>query len=353
MKKRVVVLEAEGGADKWLDGHRKDTMPIVNAIKDKGFGAEVLYFRDEWDDELYNYIYNHADAVIVRINPGNLPNGEGKLFKMLRQLHDSDVLIMTHPNTMMRFGAKDALAKLAGTDLVPDDTYSYYTIEEFEKTFPKSISYGTRVLKQNRGSTGSGIWRVEVVDSKLEKYEAGDTLPMDTVIKCTEAVDNHVEYNSLGKFMKFCHQYIEGENGMLVDMRFMPRIVEGEIRVLMVAEEPIFVVHKKPVQEKDAFSATIASGAEYTYYKPEEYSELVDKFVKSIPLISEKLGKIKNTPLIWTGDFMLDTDENGNDKFVLGEINCSCVGFFSHLDIGIQEKIANEVIKRIEAKKGD
>ena len=117
MKKRVIVLEAEGGADKWIDGHRKDTMPIVNAIKDKGFGAEVLYFRDEWSDELYNYIYNNVDAVIVRINPGNLPNGEGKLFEMLRQLHDSDVLIMTHPNTMMRFGAKDALAKLAGTDL--------------------------------------------------------------------------------------------------------------------------------------------------------------------------------------------------------------------------------------------
>ncbi len=92
----------------------------------------------------------------------------------------------------MRFGAKDALAKLADTDLVPTDTYSYYTIEEFEKTFPKSISYGTRVLKQNRGSTGSGIWRVEVVDSTLGDYEAGDTLPLDTVVKCTEAVDNHV-----------------------------------------------------------------------------------------------------------------------------------------------------------------
>jgi len=350
MKKHVIVLEAEGGADKWIDGHRRDTMPIVNAIKEKGFGAEVIYFRDEWKDEVFSYIHDNADAVIVRINPGNLPNGEARLFETLRLLHDSEVLIMTHPNTMMRFGAKDALAKLADTELVPDDTYAYYTIEEFEKTFPKSISHGVRVLKQNRGSTGVGIWRVEVVDSKLGEYEAGDTLPLDTVVKCTEAVDNHVEYSSLGKFMKFCHQYIEGDNGMLVDMRFMPRITEGEIRILMVADEPIFVVHKKPVQEKDAFSATIASGAEYTYHKPDEYPELVNKFVDSIPLISDKLGKIKNTPIIWTGDFMLDRDENGNDTYVLGEINCSCVGFFSHLDMGIQEKVADEVIKRIREK---
>lgn len=349
MKKHVIVLEAEGGADKWIDGHRRDTMPIVNAIREKGYTSEVIYFRDEWFHDVFDYILKKADAVVVRINPGNLPNGEGRLFEMLRQLHDSNVLILTHPNTMMRFGAKDALSKLAGTELVPEDTYAYYTYDEFKKTFPKSISYGTRVLKQNRGSTGEGIWRVEIVDNKVE-YEPGDTLPLDTVIKCTEAVDNHVEYNSLGKFMKFCKRYIEGENGMLVDMRYMPRIVEGEIRILMVADQPIFVVHKKPAQEKDAFSATIASGAQYTYYKPEEYQELVDKFVNQIPMISEKLGKIKNTPIIWTADFMLDTDANGNDTYVLGEMNCSCVGFFSHLDMGIQEMVADEVIKRIEEK---
>lgn len=352
MKRNVIILEAEGGADKWIDGHRKDTMPIIEAIKAKGFNAEVLFFRDEWEDELFNYIYENADAVIVRINPGNLVNGETKLFDTLRRLHDSDILVMTHPNTMMRFGAKDSLSKLADTDLVPDDTYAYYTVDDFEKNFPKSISNGVRVLKQNRGSTGSGIWRVEIVDSILDDYQPGDTLPLDTVVKCTEAVDNHVEYSSLGKFMRFCHQYIEGENGMLIDMPFLPRIVEGEIRVLMVANEPIFVVHKKPVQEKDAFSATIASGADYTYYKPEEYPELVDKFVNAIPTISDKLGKIKYTPLIWTGDFILGDEENGEENYVLGEINCSCVGFFSHLDMGIQDKVADEVIRRINAKHG-
>ncbi len=349
MKRHVIVLEAEGGADKWIDGHRRDTMPIVNAIKEKGYGAEVIYYRDEWFDDVFNYVLENADAVVSRINPGNLPNGEARLFELLRQLHDSNVIVFTHPNTMMRFGAKDALAKLADTELVPDDTYAYYTYEEFKKNFPKSISYGTRVLKQNRGSTGQGIWRVEIIDNKVN-YEPGDTLPLDTVIKCTEAVDNHVEYNTLGKFIKFCKRYIEGDNGMLVDMRFMPRIVEGEIRILMVADKPIFVVHKKPVQQKDAFSATIASGAKYTYYKPEEYQELVDKFVNSIPMISDKLGKIKNTPIIWTADFMLDYDKDGNDTFVLGEMNCSCVGFFSHLDMGIQEMVADEIIKRIEQK---
>ena len=36
---------------------------------------------------------------------------------------------------------------------------------------------------------------------------------------------------------------------------------------------------------------------------------------------------------------------------VLGEINCSCVGFTSHLDRGIQDKVAAEVIRYTTEKK--
>ena len=37
-------------------------------------------------------------------------------------------------------------------------------------------------------------------------------------------------------------------------------------------------------------------------------------------------------------DFILDTDSQGKDKYVLGEINCSCVGFTSPAEF--MEKIA-------------
>ena len=206
------------------------------------------------------------------------------------------------------------------------------------------------MLKQNRGSTGSGIWRVRLADEKLaESVEPGTALPLDTKIKCTEAVDNHTEERELGEFMDFCDQYIVGDNGMLVDMRFMPRIVEGEIRILLVGPDPVFVVHKKPAEGGDAFSATLFSGAKYTYQKPEEWQELVDMFAEVRPVIAEKLGG-DNIPLIWTADFMLADGENGEDTYVLGEINCSCVGFTSELDMGIQEKVAAEAIKRVEAK---
>ncbi|PID61154.1 MAG: hypothetical protein CR974_04445 [Gammaproteobacteria bacterium] len=347
MKKSIVIFEAEGGSDKIFNGHRKDTMPILEAIKEKGWHCEVIYFRDEWADEIYDYAKEKFDGYISRVNPGNIATGEKVYFETLRKLSDAGLVGMSNPDAMTNFGAKDALVKLAETDLVPNDTYAYYTVEEFTKTFPSSISYGERVLKQNRGSTGEGIWRVQIEESV--DYKPGDSLPLDTKLKCTEAVDNHVEYIALGDFMKFCEQYIVGDNGMLVDMRFMPRIKEGEIRILLVGDKPIFVVHKKPADAEDAFSATLFSGAKYTYDKPEDWAELMTLFNDSLPVISDKLGGF-DIPLIWTADFMLgDKDEAGNDTYVLGEINCSCVGFTSHLDQGIQETIAEEVIKRIEA----
>ena len=129
---------------------------------------------------------------------------------------------MSHPDSMINFGSKNLLAKLNKTGLVPEDTYAFYTIEEFKKTFPTSLSLGERVLKQNRGSVGSGIWRVVIEDER--EFPKGQALPDDCKIKCTEAVDNHVEHRQLGEFMTFCEQYIVGDQGMLVDMRFLPRI---------------------------------------------------------------------------------------------------------------------------------
>ena len=344
MSKNIVFFESEGGSDKGEDGHRRDTMPMVNAVKARGWEAEVVYYEDAKRGEIFEYVRDNAAGYVSRINPGSIDGGEEIYFDMLRDLCAAGVTGMPHPDAMIGYGAKDALVRLTETSLVTDDTYAYYTIEEFKEIFPRSVSYGVRVLKQNRGSPGEGIWRVEIVDER--PYAAGDTLPLDTKLKCTEAVDNHVEMRELGDFMEFCTQYIVGANGMLVDMRFMPRIKEGEIRILMVGPKPIFVVHKKPAEGADNFSATLFSGAKYRYDDPSEWKELVDMFLGSLPTVMDKLGGY-DIPLIWTADFMLDWDENKEDTYVLGEINCSCVGFTSHLDRGIQDVVAAQIMETV------
>jgi len=352
MKKHIVFFEAKGGSDKGADGYRKDTMPMVNALKAKGWGAEVIFFSDEIlrdekaKDEIFQRVKESADGYVSRVNPGNLKE-EKLYFDVLRKLCEAGLVGMPHPDAMIGYGAKDALTKLTCTPLVPDDTYAYYDKDEaarigvkwddkhdFKKTFPQSLAKGERVLKQNRGSTGEGIWRVRLADNTYNKVQS---LPLDTKIICTEAKDNHSEERTLGEFMDFCESYLVGDNGMLVDMTFLPRIKEGEIRILMLYKTPVYVVHKKPAQGEDAFSATLFSGAKYRYDDPKDWQDLINWFLAQLPDIRNKLGNY-DLPLIWTADFILDTDEEGKDKYVLGEINCSCVGFTSPAEF--MEKIA-------------
>lgn len=110
-----------------------------------------------------------------------------------------------------------------------------------QTSWAKSIATGVRVVKQNCGSQGEGIWVCKVKEGQ-EGEVTGSTL-----LDLQEAVDNHKEEKTLDDFMTFCEQYIVGENGQLIDQRFLPRIVEGELRVNMPAEGGI--------------SATVKSGA--------------------------------------------------------------------------------------------
>lgn len=355
MKKNIVFFEAIGGSDKGPDGHRKDTMPMVNELKNKGWNAEVIFFSDEIlkdaakREAIFERVKNEFDGYVSRVNPGNIKE-EKLYFDVLRRLCAAGLVGMPHPDAMIGYGAKDALTKLADTDLVPDDTYAYYDIKTFKETFPKSLAKGERVLKQNRGSTGEGIWRVRLKDNS--GYNKVSSLPLDTKIICTEAKDNHSEERDLGEFMDFCEQYIVGDNGMLVDMTFLPRIKEGEIRILMLYKTPVYVVHKKPAEGADAFSATLFSGAKYRYDEPKDWQKLIDWFLAHLPQIQNKLGNY-DLPLIWTADFILDTDKDGKDRYILGEINCSCVGFTSPAEYmaKIAVMVADNIIHIVSEKK--
>lgn len=130
-------------------------MPMVHALKAKGWNAEVIFLKWIKRMKFYKYVKENFDGYVSRINPGNLKK-ENEYFDMLRKFC-ADKLSMPRPDAMIDYGAKDALTKLADTDLVPSDTDACYDIKTFKENFPKSLAKGERVLKQNRGSTGEGI----------------------------------------------------------------------------------------------------------------------------------------------------------------------------------------------------
>ncbi len=341
MKQHVVIFEARGGSDKGEYGYRPDSKPIIDSLSERGWTSEIIFYRDEDRGEIYRYTCERAGAYVSRVNPGNLPNEIG-YFQMLRELVKHGVVGLPHPDAMINYGAKNAVEKLKGTDIVPEDVKCYYDFDTFKGGFPQSLAQGVRVAKQNRGSTGEGIWRVELIEP------AADSADLGQMVKCTEAKDNHVETMKLGEFIDFCVQYLDGEGGMILDMPFLERIKEGEIRVFMLRNSVVNIVHKKPADSPDAFSATLFSGAKYTYESPEKWPQLVELVTRNVPVIQQRLGNY-DLPLIWTIDFILDTDlKTGGDTYVPGEINASCVGFSTHLELA--DDVADEIVRLMEAE---
>jgi len=269
---------------------------------------------------------------------------------------------MNHPDVASRLGAKDALVKIKHMKSGLVDTEVYYDAETFKAGFRKSIAFQPRVIKQNRGSQGEGIWICKLKDESAYNESYGKSIvSLDTELVLTEANDNHIENHTVEEFLEWCingrtpaaghwtskgnGKYFEGgveAGAMLVDQRFLPRIVEGEIRCLMVGPKLVELVHKKP--KEGGLSATLQSGAIYTKYSPEDpkFSSLVKNFEKDIPNLMSAFGFFgQPLPLIWTADYILG---DGDDQFHIGEINCSCVGVTQQLDkVDLISEIVNDM----------
>ena len=367
----IPILEARGGTDKDATGLRRDSIPIGRGVVDHGGHSAVFQYQDDvrgssdsdnestaaakCNEALFRLLHKMAKGVIVRNNPGTLcPASQAKLDALLTELSDKGVLVMSTPELIRAMGAKDALVKIKHLQVGMEDTAVYTTPEQLMEGFRKSIAFQPRVLKQNRGSQGEGIWICKLQDESKYCQNFGDAIvDLDTPIVLMEAFDNHVETHTVAEFIEFClngrnelsgewsstgiGKYLEGgiESGaMLVDQRFLPRIVEGEVRVTMVGSELIGLVHKKP--QEGGLSCTLQSGAIYTNYPTDapEFSPLVDKFRTDIPHILEGFGMTDQPlPLLWTADFIYgEPDENGTDTFYVGEFNCSCVGVTQQLE---------------------
>ena len=301
------------------------------------------------------------DALIVRINPGQLSQGttEGtqqRFDALMNKYIEEGKLVWSSPKIQTQMGAKDALVKIGKLGCGLPDTLAYYDADALVKGFKSCCAYQPRVIKQNRGSAGEGIWLCwlwdKAADTKVEIYPSKSlgevSLDDDAYVKLMEMNDNHVEYHTLGEFLTFCvdgpsgagagewkatfpGQYFKGgkeAGGQLVDQRFCPRIVEGEVRVLTSGPTCLQLVHKKPAE--GGISAVLGTGSTYTFYSPDEpkFAELKRKlFEEDLPKIMPALGLDGEPfPIIWTTDLIPYTDDDGKDQYTVGEFNCSCVG---------------------------
>jgi hypothetical protein len=317
-----------------------------------GMSCQLVHYVHEEHDKFFE-VMKGFDAIIVRCNPGQIDADGGNQRKFddaMRGMKKMGKQVWPSADVMEFMGAKDALTRIANLSIGLPDTLTYFEDETFKAGFKKTMAFQPRVIKQNRGSAGEGIWIIKLKKGNYCENFGDRSCTDDEVLSLMEANDNHAEEHTVGEFIEWClngrtaksgtwtskgtGKYLEGgkeAGGQLVDQRFCPRIVEGELRYNLVGPRLVGIIHKKP--KEGGISAVSGTGSVYTFYEPDEplFKNLTNSFIKEdMAKVMPALGlDDEPLPLWWTSDFInasppgTPTDK---EKWIVGEFNCSCVG---------------------------
>jgi len=308
----------------------------------------VNYVHQEHDK--FMECLNKFDAVVVRCNPGHIDADGGSQAKFDKDMQALAKKIPVWPtaDVMTLMGAKDALVKIKDMDFGLVDTLGYYSPKDMLEGFKKTIAFQPRVVKQNRGSAGEGIW---IIKLKSEKYCAtfGERIAEDDeVLILKEANDNHIEEHTVAEFIEFCTngrsdksgkwtsigtgKYFEGGSeagGQMVDQRFLSTIdTLGEARFFMLGMDLYNIEHYM-------YIGGVSGETKTTVHPPDakEYAITKGKLEKETPDYMKALGlDMGQLPLLWAADFLTIENADGSKQHVIGEFNCSCLGVTGFLD---------------------
>jgi hypothetical protein len=289
-----------------------------------GIHAEPAVYADDIADEVREQLLA-VDGVLVWVDPISGGKTRAVLDPILRDVASRGPWVSTHPDVILKMGVKEVLHRTRhlgwGTD-----THLYRTVVDFEDAFPSRLqSAGPRVLKQNRGNGGQGVWKVELVSRLASKA---------SVVRILHAQRGSVpEEMPLGDFMTSCEPYLASD-GCIVDQPFQPRLPDGMIRCYMGSDKVVGFGHQfikaliPPLLEgPDSPDAQpgprIMHGAE-----AEPLQALKAKMEAAwTPQMMEILGiDPASLPIIWDADFLYGPrTASGEDSYVLCEINVSSV----------------------------
>src|SRR5712671_4840499 len=317
---------------------RRDATPqnnrlshVFEALAALGIRAEPAVYADDlavYADDLALEVREQLlklDGVFVWVNPISDGQDRTTLDAMLRDVASRGVWVSTHPDVILKMGVKEVLHRTKrlgwGTD-----THLYRSARAFREEFPpRLLSAGPRVLKQNRGNGGQGVWKVEL---------GSPTASEGAIVRVLQAARGSVpEDMPLGDFMRRCETYFSAD-GCIIDQPFQPRLPDGMIRCYMSADKVVGFGHQlvkalvpPPPEGPDSEAARPgprvmhpASAAAFQALRIKMESEWTPQMMQLLDIDAESL------PIIWDADFLYGPrTASGEDTYVLCEINVSSV----------------------------
>jgi hypothetical protein len=279
-----------------------------------GIAAEPAVYDEDFAEEVRTQLLR-ADGVLVWVNPIQDGKTRAALDAMLREVAARGPWVSAHPDTILKMGVKEVLYRTRelgwGTD-----THLYRSAEEFRAGFAASLaSGGPRVIKQNRGNAGMGVWKVE---------RAADA--SDDRVRVLHAVEAAPEELPLAAFLTRCEEYF-GWGGCIIDQRFQPRLPEGMVRCYMGEDRVVGYGHQ--IVRALVSPAPAQSGPRLMHGADHPPFQTLRRKMEEewTPEMMRLLGIARaSLPVIWDADFLLGPrTATGEDSYVLCEINVSSV----------------------------
>jgi len=297
---------------------------IFEELNTLGVHTEPVVYSDDIVDDVYRQLLNF-DGVLVWVDPIHEGQTRVVLDALLREVASRGPWVSAHPDVILKMGVKEVLHRTKhlgwGTD-----THLYSTKSAFWAEFPFRLeSAGPRVLKQNRGNGGQGVWKVEQISRP-----AGDSALVRVLHARRGSLPQEM---TLGDFMTRCEAYFT-PGGCIVDQPFQPRLPDGMIRCYMGADKVVgfghqFIKALMPLPPEGPDSDAAQPGPRIMYpASAEPFQALRAKM--ELEWTSQMMDvlniDIESLPMIWDADFLYGPrNESGKDTYVLCEINVSSV----------------------------
>ncbi len=311
---------------------------VAEALRAMGLQPEPCRYAEEAEDAAEALLLG-VDAVLVWVNPIHEGRDRTRLDAMLRRVAGRGVLVSAHPDAILAIGTKEVLYR---TRALPwgGDVRLYPSHAALCAELPASLDAGMpRVLKQNRGHSGLGVWQVERCGDGVRVRHAQRGSGIETL--------------SLAAFLERCRPYFDG-GAPMIDQAFVPRLAEGMVRLYLVGG----LVQGFGHQAVNALypAAADAGLGDVPQPGPRLYSAVDDprfQYLRGLverdwlPRLLAMAGMAAEAlPVLWDMDFLLGPrDGEGRDSYVLCEINVSSVSPFPDSALG---PLAAEVAGRLQ-----
>lgn len=210
--------------------------PLFYALAELGVEVEPAVYHPAFWEEVRDQLLR-VDGVLVWLNPIQDGHDRTILDSMLRNIAATGVFVSAHPDMIQKMGTKEVLYRTRHLGW-GSDTHLYQNMEQLQQELPARLATGeARVLKQNRGHSGLGVWKVEWVGSGPAHRGNTDKdaqLHPDSLVRIRQAQRGSMETEvSLADFFKQCEPYFVG-TGKMIDQAYQARLPEGMIRCYLV-----------------------------------------------------------------------------------------------------------------------